>query len=52
MTQFGDISGRGGGGTGPVYQSFTLAGGPAATIDLMDGIDTTWSRIAGWSRDR
>ena len=47
MTQFGDISGRGGGGTGPVYQSFMLAGGPAATTDLMDGINTTWSRIQG-----
>ena len=46
-TQFGDISGRGGGGTGPVYQSFVLAGGPAATTDLMDGVDTTWSRIPG-----
>jgi LmbE family N-acetylglucosaminyl deacetylase len=47
MTQFGDISGRGGGGTGPVYQSFVLAGGPAAMTDLMDGVDTTWSRIPG-----
>jgi hypothetical protein len=47
MTQFGDISGRGGGATGPVYQSFVLAGGPAATTDLMDGVDTTWSRIPG-----
>jgi LmbE family N-acetylglucosaminyl deacetylase len=48
MTQFGNMSGRGGGGGGgPVYQSFVLAGGPAATNDLMDGVDTTWSRIPG-----
>ncbi len=36
MTQFGDISGRGGGGTGPVYQSFMLAGswrGNSLSID-------------------
>jgi LmbE family N-acetylglucosaminyl deacetylase len=46
-TQFGDISARGGGATGPVFQSFVPADGPAATTDLMDGVDTTWARIAG-----
>ena len=45
-TQFGDISGRGGGG-GPSYQSFVLLGGAPATTDPMDGIDTTWARIPG-----
>jgi LmbE family N-acetylglucosaminyl deacetylase len=45
-TQFGNISGRGG-GSGPSYQSFVLLGGAPATADLMDGIDTTWARIPG-----
>lgn len=34
--------------TGPNEQSFMLlAGSPAATPDLMDGVDTTWNRYAG-----
>ena len=47
-TQFGNMSGRGGGG-GPSYQSFVLLGGAPATADPMDGIDTTWARIPGGS---
>ena len=42
---FGNISGRGGGG--PSFQSFVVLGGAPATVDPMDGIDTTWARIPG-----
>ena len=45
-TQFGNVSGRGGGG-GPSFQSFVLLGGAPATGDPMDAIDTTWARIPG-----
>jgi LmbE family N-acetylglucosaminyl deacetylase len=38
--------GRGGGG-GASPQSFTLLAGDPASADIMDGIDTTWNRIAG-----
>ena len=40
---FGNFGGGGGGG--PNVQTFALLGGEAATNDLMDGIDLTWSRI-------
>lgn len=42
---FGNFGGRGGGG--PNEQAFTLLGGEPAHNDLMDGIDTTWSRVPG-----
>ena len=37
---------RGGSG-GPRSESFVLLAGETATNDIMDGIDTTWSRIPG-----
>jgi LmbE family N-acetylglucosaminyl deacetylase len=33
--------------TGPNEQTFLLLAGEPATADLMDGIDTTWSRVPG-----
>ncbi len=33
--------------TGPNEQSFMLLAGEPATADLMDGVDTTWSRYPG-----
>jgi LmbE family N-acetylglucosaminyl deacetylase len=42
---FGNFGGRGGGG--PNEQTFIPQGGEPAKSDLMDGIDTTWSRFAG-----
>ena len=58
---YGEIAGRsramhksqgfgnfgGGGGSGPQYQSFQFLDGEPATNDIMDGIDTTWNRVAG-----
>jgi LmbE family N-acetylglucosaminyl deacetylase len=39
----------GGGNGGPNVQNFTLLAGESATGDIMDGIDTTWSRVDGGS---
>jgi LmbE family N-acetylglucosaminyl deacetylase len=45
---FGNFGGGGrGGGGGPAYESFQLLDGEPATKDIMDGIDTTWSRFPG-----
>ena len=38
---------RGGGGGGARMESFQLLAGESATNDIMDGIDTTWSRVPG-----
>jgi LmbE family N-acetylglucosaminyl deacetylase len=43
---FGNFGGRGGGG-GPNQQTFTTLGGEPATVDLFDGVDTTWARVSG-----
>lgn len=37
---------RGGGG-GPRTESFQLLAGAPATNDILDGVDTSWSRVAG-----
>ena len=42
---FGNFSG--GGFRGGRGESFILLGGDAATKDVMDGVDTTWGRVAG-----
>ena len=42
---FGNFGGGGGGGGAPRTESFTLLGGEPATKDIMDGVDTTWSRV-------
>jgi len=42
---FGNFGGFGGGGTRA--ESFQLLGGEPATNDILDGIDTTWSRVSG-----
>jgi LmbE family N-acetylglucosaminyl deacetylase len=42
---FGNFGGRGGGG--PRSESFQLLAGESATNGIMDGIDTTWSRVPG-----
>jgi LmbE family N-acetylglucosaminyl deacetylase len=42
---FGGFGGQGSGG--PNLQTFTILGGDPAEKDLMDGIDTTWTRIPG-----
>lgn len=42
---FGNFAGRG--GSGPNEQTFLHQGGEPAVNDLMDGIDTTWNRVAG-----
>ena len=39
--------GGGGGGGGSRMESFQLLGGEPATTDIFDGVDTTWSRVAG-----
>ena len=58
---FGDIAGRsrsmhktqgfgnynGGAGRGPRMESFVLLAGEPAGKDIMDGVDTTWSRVPG-----
>jgi LmbE family N-acetylglucosaminyl deacetylase len=36
-----------GGGNGPRTESFQLLAGEPATNDILDGIDTTWNRVAG-----
>ena len=36
-----------GGESGPRYESFDLLAGKPATSDIMDGVDTTWSRVTG-----
>jgi LmbE family N-acetylglucosaminyl deacetylase len=36
-----------GGGDGPRTESFQLLAGEPATNDILDGIDTTWSRVPG-----
>jgi LmbE family N-acetylglucosaminyl deacetylase len=36
-----------GGGNGPRYESFQLLAGKPATSDILDGMDTTWSRVPG-----
>ncbi|MFO1475532.1 MAG: PIG-L family deacetylase [Verrucomicrobiota bacterium] len=43
---FGNFTGFGGGG-GPRPERFELMDGEAATNDILDGIDTTWGRVAG-----
>jgi LmbE family N-acetylglucosaminyl deacetylase len=34
-------------GSGPRIESFQLLGGEPAGADIMDGVDTTWGRVAG-----
>src|SRR5208337_3683418 len=43
---FDNFRGFGGGG-GPRSETFQLLDGEPATNDILDGIDTTWSRIPG-----
>jgi LmbE family N-acetylglucosaminyl deacetylase len=43
---FGNFGGFGGGG-GARTSSFLVLDGEPATNDIMDGIDTTWSRVSG-----
>ena len=43
---FGNFTGFGG-GSGPRYESFQLLAGEPATNDIMDGVNTTWSRVPG-----
>jgi hypothetical protein len=38
---------RGGGGGGARTESFQLLDGEPATNDILDGVDTTWSRVPG-----
>jgi LmbE family N-acetylglucosaminyl deacetylase len=45
---FGNFYGSGGGG-GPRHDSFELLAGEPATNDIMDGVNTTWSRMPGGS---
>lgn len=45
---FGNFA-RFGGGSGPRYDSFELLAGEPATNDIMDGLNTTWSRVSGGS---
>lgn len=42
---FGGFAGRGG-GAGPNEQSFALLAGEPAKDDLLDGVETTWSRYS------
>jgi LmbE family N-acetylglucosaminyl deacetylase len=45
---FGNFGGFGGGGGGGArISSFVVLDGEPATNDIMDGIDTTWSRVPG-----
>jgi LmbE family N-acetylglucosaminyl deacetylase len=58
---FGELAGRsramhktqgfgnfgGGGGGGARTESFQLLAGESATNDILDGVDTTWSRVSG-----
>jgi LmbE family N-acetylglucosaminyl deacetylase len=41
---FGNFRGFGGNG-GPSYETFELLAGAPATNDIMDGVNTTWSRV-------
>ncbi|MGH8024181.1 MAG: PIG-L family deacetylase, partial [Limisphaerales bacterium] len=43
---FGNFA-RFGGGGGPRYDTFELLAGDPATHDIMDGVNTTWSRFPG-----
>ncbi len=43
---FGNFTGFGGGG-GPRFESFELLAGAPATNDILEGVDTTWSRVPG-----
>jgi LmbE family N-acetylglucosaminyl deacetylase len=43
---FGNFSGGGGGG-GARTETFQLLDGAPATNDILDGIDTTWTRVPG-----
>lgn len=43
---FGGFGGRGGGG-GPRMEAFVLLDGEPIEKDIMDGVDTTWNRVAG-----
>lgn len=36
-----------GGGSGPRYETFDLLAGAPTTNDIMDGVNTTWSRVPG-----
>jgi LmbE family N-acetylglucosaminyl deacetylase len=36
-----------GGGSGPRHESFVLLAGAPPTNDILDGVDTTWSRVPG-----
>lgn len=45
---FGNFS-RFGGGGGPRHDSFELLAGEPATNDIMDGVNTTWSRMPAGS---
>jgi len=42
---FGNFAGAGG-GAGPHQEAFVLLDGEPATNDILDGVDTTWGRIA------
>ena len=43
---FGNFRGFGG-NRGPSYETFELLAGAPATNDIMDGVNTTWSRVPG-----
>jgi LmbE family N-acetylglucosaminyl deacetylase len=43
---FGNFTGGGSGG-GPRPESFRVLDGEPATKDILDGVDTTWSRVPG-----
>ena len=43
---FGNFGG-GGGGRGQRIESFQLLDGEPASKDILDGVDTTWNRVAG-----
>lgn len=43
---FGNFTGFGG-NSGPRYESFEVLAGESATNDILDGVDTTWSRVPG-----
>ncbi len=38
---------RGGGNSGARTESFQILAGESATNDIMDGVDTTWTRVSG-----
>jgi LmbE family N-acetylglucosaminyl deacetylase len=44
---FDNFRGGGGRGGGPRTESFQLLDGATATNDILDGIDTTWTRVPG-----